>query len=285
MTNTTLLLKFNKSLTFATSLSSKNKSFCLFNNCLLTLQYESKRKQIIDQFSASGAEAKKKARDNVFGQKVNTTFKDSLKNVLTDQRKYEDALDSIAKNRKDGAINEYANSIYSAFENFNMSLMSGFAEIAGTALSGGFTMESAFKSLGSMILNTVGDLLIQIGTSAVKLGTAKLAIEAALTAFGGAGIVAGMGAIAAGTAMKAFARQLGESTSSTPTPSMGGGSSSGSAFRGITSGGAYQYGGSSYASQSIKLSIDLTGAITASPTGYNINKSYETVLRVTGREW
>lgn len=196
---------------------------------------------------------------------------------------FESIIGGLSATDSINAIDEYANSVYSAFKNFNVSLMSGFAEIAGTALSGGFTMESAFKSLGSMILNTVGDLLIQIGTSAVKLGTAKLAIEAALTAFGGAGIVAGMGAIAAGTAMKAFARKLGDSTSSTPMPSMGGGSSSGSAFRGITSGGAYQYGGSSYSSQSMKLSIDLTGAITASPTGYNINKSFETVLRVTGR--
>jgi hypothetical protein len=49
------------------------------------------------------------------------------------------------------------------------------------------------------------------------------------------------------------------------------------------SGASYQYGGASYAAQTVRLSIDLTGAITATQTGYSINKSFETTLRVTGR--
>jgi hypothetical protein len=53
---------------------------------------------------------------------------------------------------------------------------------------------------------------------------------------------------------------------------------------GMTSGSSYQYGGASYSTQSLKLSIDLTGAITATQTGYQINKSLETTLRVTGRQ-
>ncbi len=49
------------------------------------------------------------------------------------------------------------------------------------------------------------------------------------------------------------------------------------------SGSSYAYGGSSYSTQSIRMMVDLTGSITATPTGYSINKSFETTLRVTGR--
>ena len=49
------------------------------------------------------------------------------------------------------------------------------------------------------------------------------------------------------------------------------------------SGSNYAMGGSSYSAQSVRLSIDLTGSITSTQTGYQINKSLETVLRVTGR--
>jgi hypothetical protein len=53
---------------------------------------------------------------------------------------------------------------------------------------------------------------------------------------------------------------------------------------GMNTGSTYRNGSATYGGQAIRLSIDLTGAITASPTGYNINKSLETILRVTGRE-
>jgi hypothetical protein len=95
---------------------------------------------------------------------------------------------------------------------------------------------------------------------------------------GGPAIAIGLAAIAAGTAIKSFASQDAKK-STVVAPSMGASPSVSSKASGST----YQYGGSSYSTQSMKLSIDLTGSITSTQTGYSINKSLETTLRVTGR--
>ena len=51
----------------------------------------------------------------------------------------------------------------------------------------------------------------------------------------------------------------------------------------MASGTSYAYGGPSYATQTVRLMVDLTGSITATQTGYSINKSLETNLRITGQ--
>ena len=163
-----------------------------------------------------------------------------------------------------------------------MNIANGFGEIAGAALSGNLSVSQAFDALTKMFLGTIGDLLIQMGTSAVKFGLFKEGLEKGLTAaFGGGGtlVAIGLGAIVAGYALKGSAAKSG--MGSTSTASAGG--SKMSSMSSKASGASYQYGGASYAAQTVKLSIDLTGAITATQTGYSINKSLETTLRVTGR--
>jgi hypothetical protein len=135
-----------------------------------------------------------------------------------------------------------------------------------------------------MFAGAIGDLLIKVGTAAIELGLFKKGIEATLaTLGGGAGTVAlGIAAIAAGTALKSYAGKINDSMS-VNKPNISSATPKANTKSGMTSGASYQYGGASYATQSVKLSIDLTGAITATQTGYQINKSLETVLRVTGR--
>lgn len=93
-------------------------------------------------------------------------------------------------------------------------------------------------------------------------------------------VALGIAAIAAGSALKSYSGKITDSMSKNKAQTT---SSAKSTSSGMTSGASYQYGGASYSTQSLKLSIDLTGAITATQTGYQINKSLETVLRVTGR--
>ena len=96
-------------------------------------------------------------------------------------------------------------------------------------------------------------------------------------------ILGGIAAVSAGTAMKQFGSAVSSSTKSKPIASATGGAMPSSSVSSKASGSSYQYGGSSYATQSVRLMVDLTGSITATQTGYSINKSLETTLRVTGR--
>lgn len=176
-------------------------------------------------------------------------------------------------------------------KDFAVNIYSGFAQIAGSMFDGITTFSDAISQVGSMFLNLFGDLLIKMGTSAIEFGITAESIQKVLTAIGlpggGAGaIVVGSLAVATGYALKAMAQKTNQSIADSQSARMGGkqGSATKSASTvGMTTGASYQYGGASYATQTIRLAIDLTGAITASPTGYNINKSLETVLRVTGR--
>jgi tape measure domain-containing protein len=242
-------------------------------------KYESERLLITQKFSQGKVSARDDARKKMIEQSTRDVAdalkKDSLTlNGLFTTLKADDARNSLGK---------FAQSVYSAQRDFAMNISVGFAEIAGAALAGAFNVQDAFKALGSMFVGAIGDLLIKVGTAAIELGLFKEGIETALKSLGGgAGMVAlGIAAIAAGTALKAYGGKINDSMSankqsvskSTNKPSQ----------MGMTSGASYQYGGASYATQSVKLSIDLTGAITATQTGYQINKSLETVLRVTGR--
>jgi tape measure domain-containing protein len=198
-----------------------------------------------------------------------------------DEVNIDKAFNDLIEQNQAGAINDYATSVYAAQKDFAMSLATGFGEIAGSALAGNISIGEAFDNLGKVFMNAVGDLLIQIGTSAVKLGLAKLGIEAALTAaFGGGGtmIAVGLGAITAGMALKATSAKAGGGTSTSMSAS-----AKMPSVASRASGASYQYGGASFSNQSVRLSIDLTGSITATQTGYSINKSLETTLRITGQ--
>jgi hypothetical protein len=192
-----------------------------------------------------------------------------------------DALNSDLLNR----LKTFGESVYAATKDVSINLMSGFSEIAGAALVSGLSLEDTFKSLGAMILGALGDYLIKIGTAAIAAGTVGTILKTFFT--GGAatvpelGIAGGMAAVAVGSAMKALSGKVSDSMSKTKMPNSSGTTSSSVASR--ASGSSYQYGGSSFAAQSMRLMVDLTGSITATQTGYSINKSFETTLRVTGR--
>jgi tape measure domain-containing protein len=193
-------------------------------------------------------------------------------------------VNKITSNDKVSRITEYANSIKSALTDFSVGIYSGFGEIIGGLVGGMMSFQDVINQIGNMFLNLMGDLLIQIGTSAIKMGISADAIREALLAIGIAGgapaIIAGGLAVAAGYALKGLSQKA-KSTSEGSASALSGKTTGNTS--GMKSGASYQYGGASYSTQSIRLAIDLTGAITASPTGYNINKSLETVLRVTGR--
>jgi hypothetical protein len=92
-----------------------------------------------------------------------------------------------------------------------------------------------------------------------------------------------MAAVAIGGAMKALAGKVDASMDKNKTGSAISGASSGGSMSSKVSGSSYQYGGSNYSTQSVRLFVDLTGSITQTSTGYAINKSMETTLRITGR--
>ena len=93
-----------------------------------------------------------------------------------------------------------------------------------------------------------------------------------------------MAAVAVGGAMKALAGKV-DASMDKNKGGVGGTSvsSSSSSMASRVSGSTYQYGGSNYSQQSVRLFVDLTGSITQTSTGYAINKSMETTLRITGR--
>lgn len=240
----------------------------------ITKKYEETRKQIIQQAQNERETAAVKAQiEELAGLQM--TYPKSL----------DDFANELLNNDLVNKLRNYGEAFYAATKDFNVNLATGFAEIAGNALVSGLSMQDTFKSLGSMILSSLGDYLVKIGTAAIAAGTVGTILKTFFT--GGAatvpelGIAGGMAAVAVGSAMKALSGKVSDSMSKTKMPGKSGSTASSVASR--ASGASYQYGGASYATQSVRLMIDLTGAITATQTGYSINKSLETTLRVTGR--
>ena len=186
-----------------------------------------------------------------------------------------------------GKIGNYAQSVYSAIKDLNVNLATGVAELAGTALATGMSMADTFKAFGAIILNALGDVLIKIGTSAIAAGMVGTALKAffsgGISTVPELGIAGGIAAVTVGSAMKALSGNIKNAQSNLNNKSTGMTTPTATRTSNMSSGSSYQYGGSSYSTQSMRLSIDLTGSITATQTGYQINKSLETVLRVTGR--
>lgn len=241
-------------------------------------KYNSEIDLIVKKFSEGKVSARENARKKIIEQSTN-----DVADALTKQSRTLNGLFTTLKaDDARNSLGQFASSIYAAQRDFAMNISVGFAEIAGAAFAGAFNVQDAFKALGSMFTSAIGDLLIKVGTAAIELGLFKEGIETALKSIGGgAGMVAlGIAAIAAGSALKSYSGKITDSMSKNKAQTT---SSAKSTSSGMTSGASYQYGGASYSTQSLKLSIDLTGAITATQTGYQINKSLETVLRVTGR--
>jgi tape measure domain-containing protein len=235
-----------------------------------------------DQVEAT-EKARNRARQGALVNPAQQLFNDKM---IKDAMSFNNIVDKIASQDKLAKINDYSQAMYSSLRDFSQNIYAGFGEMAASAILGGFTFEQAFNQLGNFFLNSIGDLLIQMGNSAIKLGISSEAIQAALASIGVPGggfaaIAAGTLAVAAGSMLKGLASKNKDGISAkqgTTTVTANAGKLSG-----MASGSSYNYGGSSYAAQTVKLSIDLTGAITATQTGYSINKSLETTLRVTGR--
>lgn len=240
----------------------------------ITKKYEEERKLIIDQ-------AQKERESNA--------IKAQAEELAGLKMTYPKSLDDFAKDLLDNDVidrlKNYGEAFYSATKDFNLNLATGFAEIAGTAFVTGTSLQDTFASLGSMVLSSLGDYLVKIGTAAIAAGTVGTILKTFFT--GGAatvpelGIAGGMAAVAVGSAMKALSGKVSDSMSKTKMPNSSGSTSSSVASR--ASGASYQYGGASYSTQTIRMLVDLTGSITATQTGYSINKSFETNLRITGR--
>ena len=217
---------------------------------------------------------------------TNSNIGEWVKNFASDVGKFNYYIDEFVVNDKASKIRDYTSALTSSLQDFGVNIFSGFANIAGSALAGITTFGDAISQVGSMFLSLIGDLLIQMGTSAIKLGISAESIKAVLSAIGLPG--AGFAAIAAGTlAVAAGSLLKGMATKTDSAISVKSGGASASVKNGtvsqMASGSSYAYGGASYSNQSIRMMVDLTGSITATPTGYSINKSFETTLRVTGR--
>jgi tape measure domain-containing protein len=217
---------------------------------------------------------------------TNSNIEQWVKNFASDIGKFNYYINEFVVNDNESKIRNYTSALTSSLQDFGVNIFSGFANIAGSALAGITTFGDAISQVGSMFLSLIGDLLIQMGTSAIKLGISAESIKAVLSAIGlpGAGfaaIAAGTLAVAAGSLLKGMATK----TDSAISVKSGGASTSvkNGTVSQMASGSNYAYGGASYSNQSIRMMVDLTGSITATPTGYSINKSFETTLRVTGR--
>ena len=205
--------------------------------------------------------------------------------VVSDAQKIQNAIDKVESSDMASTLETLGQALYSAQSDFANNLAVGFAEIAGSVLSGGMTIQDSFLALGSLVLNATGDYLVKAGSAAIAAGLVKALFKSALNPAGSATelILGGIAAVSAGTAMKQFGSAVSSSMKSKPIPSANGGAMSTPSVSSKASGSSYQYGGSSYATQSVRLMVDLTGSITATQSGYSINKSLETTLRVTGR--
>lgn len=274
-----------------------------YNN--ITKKYEEERTKIIDDAAKNRAVSESNYFNDVL-QGLTATYEriekaeiSRVKNLFSElqsevsgieiayPKSFDDFVDDFVKKDNEKKLETYTNSLTSALQDFGVNIYSGFANIAGSALAGITTFGDAIAQVGSMFLNLIGDLLIQMGTSAIKLGLSAEAIEKVLAAIGvpGGGLAAvgvGMLAVAAGSLLKGMGSKTNSAISSKSSGAQV--SSTSGSSSGMKSGSTYSYGGASYSTQSIRLAIDLTGAITSTQTGYQINKSLETTLRVTGRQ-
>jgi tape measure domain-containing protein len=249
-------------------------------------KYNSERNLIVQKFSEGKVTAREGARKKIIEQSTRDVNDAINKQKGSLQQTFDDLLSSDISNK----LRNFGGAIYSASKDLGQDIAVGFGSVFGEVIAGTTNIENAFKSLGAVMLGAIGDYLIKVGSAAIALGLLQEVFSKIfknpIGEGGKMGVGAGILAVAVGTALKAASGKLSDSAkavsvaSKTSGSSMGGGS--GIAQR--ASGSSFSYGGSSFSTQSIRLAIDLTGAITATQTGYQINKSLETTLRVTGRQ-
>lgn len=244
----------------------------------ITKKFEDAKSAIMFDSANKKVDFREKARKNIM------VVGPDLR-VFTDAEKIQNAMDKVASSDMATNLQTLGQALYAAQSDFANNLAVGFAEIAGSVLSGGMTIQDSFLALGSLVLNATGDYLQKAGAAAIAAGLVKALFKTALNPAGSATelITGGLIAVAAGTAMKQMGSAVSSSMQSKAIPTTSGMTSGASPISSKASGSSYQYGGSSYATQSIRLMVDLTGSITATQSGYSINKSLETTLRVTGR--
>jgi tape measure domain-containing protein len=192
---------------------------------------------------------------------------------------------SVINNQIDSFQN-LGKSYYDAAKGLSENIAGGLGEIAGSIMLGELTVGDAFKSLGALILNMLGDYLIKVGGAAITFGVVNTVLKNALTAgFASpeSAIVAGIAAVSVGTALKGLAGKVTSSMDKNKSIDGKSAASSGVGASSRISGSTYSYGNMSNVQQSVRLFVDLTGSITSTSTGYAINKSMETTLRITGR--
>lgn len=192
---------------------------------------------------------------------------------------------SVINNQIDSFQN-LGKSYYDAAKGLSENIAGGLGEIAGSIMLGELTVGDAFKSLGALILNMLGDYLIKVGGAAITFGVVNTVLKNALTAgFASpeSAIVAGIAAVSVGTALKGLAGKVTSSMDKNKSTDGKSIASGGTGASSRISGSTYSYGNMSNVQQSVRLFVDLTGSITQTSTGYAINKSMETTLRITGR--
>jgi tape measure domain-containing protein len=244
----------------------------------ITKKYEDAKNAIMFDSANKKVDFREKARKNIM------VVGPDLR-LVSDAQKIQNAIDKVESSDMASRLETLGQALYSAQSDFANNLAVGFAEIAGSVLSGGMTIQDSFAALGALVLNATGDYLVKAGSAAIAAGLVKALFKNALNPAGSATelILGGIAAVSAGTAMKQFGSAVSSSVKSKPIPSATGGAMPSTSVSSKASGSSYQYGGSSYATQSVRLMVDLTGSITATQSGYSINKSLETTLRVTGR--
>lgn len=115
-----------------------------------------------------------------------------------------------------------------------------------TILAGGFqNAAGAMRAVGSLLLDTVGNIAIQLGTYAIGIGIAIDSIKGALASLnGGLAIAAGVALLALGASFKAFSSNLSKSGGGGSSVA-GAGSAGGGNFQGASTAatGSVQTGG------------------------------------------
>jgi tape measure domain-containing protein len=170
--------------------------------------------------------------------------------------------------------------------NVSTGIAESLGSLTGGLLTGQLTVGSAFASLGATLLSALGDFVIKVGTQLVAssgiFAAASIALATALTNPAGLAL-AGVGLIAFGGLLKGLSSSIQSSASSAMSTS----NNASSVSTSTRSSGAYASGSASMSSsalQTIRLMIDLTGSIYPGSNGtYQINKQFETSVRVTGK--
>lgn len=230
---------------------------------------------------AQQIEAEKNAAIMKLIKPVSTFENYKLQNPIS---KITEGWDQSVINNQIDSFQNLGKSYYDAARGLSENIAGGLGEIAGSIMLGELTVGDAFKSLGALILNMLGDYLIKVGGAAISFGVVNTVLKNALTAgFASpeSAIVAGIAAVSVGTALKGLAGKVTSSMDKNKSADGKSVATGGASSR--ISGSTYSYGNMSNVQQSVRLFVDLTGSITQTATGYSINKSMETTLRITGR--